>query len=897
MNRKLLIIVTLPLMALACTSPQEKGESLTQYVNPLIGTEVWQSGVAVAGHEDPSGYTFPGVTEPFGMTEWTAHTMEDKQPGTLHHRVPYWYKHGFISGFMGTHYPSGAVMFDYGAVEIMPVVGQLKYKPEERSSSFTHATEKSKPHYYEVMLDDYQVKAQLSATKSTAVMQFTYPQSDSAYIIVDAMPSTFTGGAPGHIMIDPARREIYGKSIQSARGYRETGYFAVRFDKDFETFGTFNLNNDYPEVIEEKYLFAQKNGQWVNGLKGVYTQESKAFGSLRSERIDPVIDFDWDWYKPADDFSFNDYQVTWSGKLKAPYTGEYVLGVQADDGARLYLNRELVIDDWGPRGFSNQPTQKKMYLEAGKMYDIKLEYYQHEWSSRIKLSWIIPDENSAIPLLHGNKSLQSSTKIGAYVRFKTSKGEVIKAVVGTSFISAEQARLNLEREIGEKDLETVSAQTDALWNKELSVIDLPGASEQDKTVFYTALYHSFLLPRSLSENGKYRSPFDGKIHDGISFTDYSIWDTFRATHPLFVLLKPDFSGDLITGLLHAYDEGGWLPKWPNPGYTNCMMGTHSDAIIADAYVKGVRNFDVEKAKKAVLKNAYEKGNHIAWGRLGITDYEKLGYVPVDKYGESVARTMEFAYDDYCLSRFFALEGDQELSEKLYKRSKYFKNVLDPETKMVRARNADGSWSDPNDYNISVWSGFSKQGVSNYKKNYTLFVPHDVPELINFLGGTDSLAVFMDELFDKDIYYVGDEFVMHAPYMYNLCKKPWMTQKRIHDIVTKYYLPTPSGLPGNDDCGQLSSWYIFSAMGFYPLCPGSVEYQLGVPCLPGFVIRLPNNKTFAVKTKNFGKGNCYVRSVYLNGKPHHKTVITHSDIINGGEIVFELTDTPERNWFK
>ena len=426
---------------------------------------------------------------------------------------------------------------------------------------------------------------------------------------------------------------------------------------------------------------------------------------------------------------------------------------------------------------------------------------------------------------------------------------------------------------------------------------MPGAAEQDKIVFYTALYHSFLLPRSLSEDGKYRSPFDGKVHKGISFTDYSIWDTFRATHPLFVLLKPDFAGDLITGLLHAYDEGGWLPKWPNPGYTNCMMGTHSDAIIADAYVKGVRNFDVEKAKKAVLKNAYDKGNHVAWGRLGIMDYERLGYVPVDKYGESVARTMEFAYDDYCLSRFFAEKGEPDLSDKLGKRSKNFRNVLDKETKMVRARKADGSWSHPEDYDISVWSGFNPKGVYNYKKNYTLFVPHDVPELIRFLGGTDSLAVFMDELFDKDIYYVGDEFVMHAPYMYNLCKKPWMTQKRIYDIVNKYYLPTPSGLPGNDDCGQLSSWYIFSAMGFYPMCPASIEYQLGVPCLPGFVLHLPQNRTFTIKTKNFGKGNCYVRAVYLNGKPHRSSVITHSDIINGGEILFELTDKPAYNWFQ
>lgn len=897
MKMKLLILAVLPFLTSINMNSQEEKNSWVQYVNPLIGTEVWQSGVAVAGHEDPSGYTFPGVTEPFGMTEWTAHTLESKHAGTLHHRVPYWYKHNYISGFMGTHYPSGAVMFDYGAVELMPVVGQLKCRPEERSSSFTHITEKSKPHFYEVMLDDYQVKAQLSATKTSAILQFTYPQSDSAYVVVDAMPSMFTAGAPGYIHIDPVRKEISGKSIQSARGYRETGYFVVRFDKDFESFGTFNLNNDYPEVIEEKYLFTQKEGKWVNGLKGIYTQDSKGFGHLRSERIDPVIDFDWDWYKPADDFSFNDYQVTWSGKLKAPSTGEYTLGIQADDGARLYINGELLIDDWKSHSFSYQPTQKKISLEAGKMYDIKLEYYQHEWSSRIKLSWIRPDKKSSTSLLTGNRHLESSTKIGGYIRFKTGKNEVIKAIVGTSFISVEQARINLEREIGAKSMETISAQTEALWNQELSVIDLPGAAEQDKIVFYTALYHSFLLPRSLSEDGKYRSPFDGKVHKGISFTDYSIWDTFRATHPLFVLLKPDFAGDLITGLLHAYDEGGWLPKWPNPGYANCMMGTHSDAIIADAYVKGVRNFDVEKAKKAVLKNAYDKGNHVAWGRLGIMDYERLGYVPVDKYGESVARTMEFAYDDYCLSRFFAEKGEPDLSDKLGKRSKNFRNVLDKETKMVRARKADGSWSHPEDYDISVWSGFNPKGVYNYKKNYTLFVPHDVPELIRFLGGTDSLAVFMDELFDKDIYYVGDEFVMHAPYMYNLCKKPWMTQKRIYDIVNKYYLPTPSGLPGNDDCGQLSSWYIFSAMGFYPMCPASIEYQLGVPCLPGFVLHLPQNRTFTIKTKNFGKGNCYVRAVYLNGKPHRSSVITHSDIINGGEILFELTDKPAYNWFQ
>lgn len=889
MKKKQLILPMLLLsVAYSCTTTKSNpADGPVKYVNPLIGTEVWQAGVAVAGHEEPSGYTFPGVTEPHGMTEWTAHTLESKEPGTLHHRVPYWYKHNYISGFIGTHYPSGAVMFDYGAVELMPVVGSLKYKPEDRSSAFSHDSEISKPHYYEVMLDDYQVKAQIAATQTSSIMHFTYPESDSSYVIVDAMPSLFTAGAPGEIIIDPEQKEIIGKSAQSARGYRETGFFVVRFDKEFSDFGTFNQNTDYPEVIEEKYLFTQANGKRVNGLTGVYTQKSEAFGELRSERVDPVIDFNWDWYKPADDFGFNNYQVTWKGQLEPPTTGEYTMGLQADDGARLYIDGKLLIDDWVSHGFSYQPTQRKIHLEANRLYDIRVEYYQKEWSSRVKLSWIKPDYFSTQPVLAGNKSLKSSTKTGAYIRFATQKGEVVKATIGTSFISVEQARRNIDREIAGKDLTTISEQTAELWNKELSRIELSEASDADKTVFYTAMYHSFLLPRNLTEEGKYRSPFDGKVHEGSSYTDYSIWDTFRATHPLFVLLKPDFAGDLITGLLHAYDEGGWLPKWPNPGYTNCMMGSHSDAIIADAYVKGVTNFDVEKASEAILKNANEKGNYMAWGRLGIEDYKKLGYVPIEKYGESVARTMEFAYDDYCLARFFEKKGDKARSKLYDDRSLYFKNVLDPETKMVRGRKADGTWAASDDYAISVWSGFNPQGVYNYKKNYTLFVPHNVPELINFLGGNDSLAIFMDELFDKDIYYVGDEFAMHAPYMYNVCQKPWMTQKRIHEIVNKYYLPLPSGLPGNDDCGQLSSWYIFSAMGFYPMCPGSTEYQLGVPCLPGFVIHLPGNKTFTIKTKNFDKKNCYVRSVKLNGKLLEGTTISHEDIVRGGELEFEL----------
>ena len=875
------------------------GKSNLQYVDPMIGTRVWQDDVAVAGHESPSGFTFPGVTVPFGMTEWTPHTLERRAP--IHkntNRVPYWYDHPYISGFIGTHYPSGAVMYDYGAVELMPLTGSLRYRLEERASSYSHDSEVSSPDCYSVYLDDYDVKVEMTALHSTSVMRFTFPQSDSSKVIVDAMPVPFTAGVPSEIIIDPEKSEIRGKSAMSARGYRQSGYFVVKFDRKFDDFGTFNLNTTYPEVIEEKYLFTtDEQGRRVNGLTAVYTQKSPVYGDLKQTRIDPVIDFNWDWYKPGDDFEFTDFQSCWTGILVPPVTGEYIMGLQSDDGSRLYIDGNLVVDNWESRDFTYEPRQSGIYLEAGREYDIRVEHFQGQGGAKMKLSWIIPDKMSVEEVLRGNAYLSNSSKTGAFVNFKTAKGETVEAVVGTSFISMEQAEANILAEIGNKGFDAVRKENARTWEKELSRIDIESESEADKTVFYTAMYHSMLLPRSIAEHGRYRSPFDGKVYEGESFTDYSLWDTFRAVHPLLVLLKPDLSARLITGLLNAYDEGGWIPKWPNPGYTNCMQGTHGDSVIADAYVKGVTDFDTDKAKAAMLKNAYQKGDYMYWGRLGIMEYIKHGYVPIDFCLESAARTLEFSYDDYCIAQFLDAKGDHSEAAELRRRSDNFKNLLDPETGLVRGRKMDGSWADPNDYGISIWCGYSPQGVLNYKKNYTLFVPHNVPALTDFLGGKDSLSILLDDLFDNNIYYVGDEFVMHAPYMYNACGKPWKTQERVRTITEKYYLPEPNGLPGNDDCGQLSAWYIFSALGFYPMCPGSDEYEIGSPLFSKAVINLENGKKIVIEAENQSEENIYIQRIELNGKPYHSAFIRHRDLADGAHLTFVMGNKPAYDWFK
>lgn len=521
-------------------------------------------------------------------------------------------------------------------------------------------------------------------------------------------------------------------------------------------------------------------------------------------------------------------------------------------------------------------------------------YFVARFSKSFESYGVKLDSDGNLQDISGERVLHGMDASSAYVTFKTGSDEVVEVKVGTSFINMVQARKNLENESALHSFESFASEVHNEWDKTLNKIQIE-SSDENKEIFYTALQRCFLLPRNITEDGYHYSAFNGKIMPGIMYTDFSLWDTFRSLHPLLVFLEPDRVNDMIEALLNSYDEGGWIPKWPSPGYSNIMHGTHGDAVIADAYIKGIRKYDEDKAMEAMMKNATTPSTGIYVARVGISDFIELGYVPTDKYGESAIRTLEFSYDDYCIAQVAKERGEYQLYEELMKRSKNYINILDPETKMVRGRNSDGSWRDAKDPSISSWAQGSDKDRETYFRNITLFVPHDVQGLVDFMGGPKQFESYLDYFFENDFYYVGDEFSMHSPYLYNYVNRPWKTQKLIRSLVKSYFTNEPGGLPGNEDCGQMSSWYIFGAMGFYPTCPGNPIYQIGSPSFDKVTIDLGDGKKFIIEAKSNSDKNVYIQSATLNGKPYNKSWIHHDDIINGGTLVFKMGDKPNKKW--
>lgn len=850
------------------TSKPESLPSALDYVDTRIGTAVSIADVTVTEVEEPMGYVSPIVGNPSALTHWTPQTaLWTNRILTV--PVPYWYDQNAIQGFRGTRYPNGAVVSDWGPISLMPMTGKVNTVAPLRASTYRHETEIAKPHYYSVHLDDYNIKAELTGASKTGFFQFTFPESDTASVVFDGVY------VPGTFRVIPEANEIEG--VIPIMGNMNT-YFVAKFEKPFTSY---SLDLSQPKIVDSALV--------ENGFKAEYYNNMTLSGDPVAITTYESLNYDWP-KSPIDGVTDDTFSARFVGVLKARYEGVHTLALTTDDGARLFVNNELVIDSWRDRG----PTTDKysLTLQKDETIDIRIEYFENGASATVKFRTsepVTPNVNEVQALA------QNGTEANAVsVTFSTLEQEAVAVKVATSLISLEQARENMAEEYGHWDFTQAVKQGEALWTQELDMIKVEG-SQDDKAIFYSALTKSLVNPRNLNEGGRYFSPFDMQVHEGEMYTDLSIWDTFRSLHPLWVIIKPDETSDIINGLLNAYQEGGWIPKWPNPWYRSIMMGTHGDAIIADAYVKGIRGFDAELAFEAMLKNGYQKGDSSFAGRVGIEEFNALGYVPSDKYGESVARTLEFSYDDYAIAQMANALGKREAFDTFTQRSKRYLNVLDTELGVVRGKDSEGNWLPPYDKSVSVWARGNEHDTHAYYINHTLLVPHDIAGLASALGGNEELEAVLDELFEGNYYYVGDEFSMHAPYMYNAIGAPWKTQKVVRELLADYFFNDAGGLPGNDDCGQVSSWYVFGAMGFYPALPGDPTYQITSPVLDEVELNVGEGKVFTVVANNNSKSNIYIQSATLNGVPFNQSFIHHDTLMAGGKLVFEMGPEPNKSW--
>ena len=748
--------------------------ALISYVKPLIGTR-------------EMGHTFPGACMPFGFVQLSPDTdtipydAEGKyNPKVYRYCAGYQYDDKTIVGFSHTHF-NGTGHSDLGDFLIMPATGPLHLNPGTSDhpekgyrSVFSHETETAEPGYYRVHLDGPDVTAELTATQRCGFHRYTFPQADSARIILDLIHGIYN--YDGKVLWASIRvvndTLITGYRITSGWGRSRYMYFALAFSKPFTTCG------------------------WRNWDKPVY------------------------------------------------------------------------------RGFWRRFSQYQDFPEmAGK-------------------------------------------KIRAWFGFSTSQGEQVELKIGLSAVSMEGALANLKAEIPNWDFDWICRLAQQNWEKELSRIIIT-ADNNLKVNFYTAFYHVLMNPVIYEDvDGKYRG-VDQDIHTAKGFTNYtvfSLWDTYRALHPFYTWLYPQRSGDMISSMLAHYSQSAekMLPVWSFHGNEDwCMSGYHSVAVIADAWVKGVRNFDAEYALRACIGTSTNRYYE------GITDYMKFGYVPVQRSANSASVTLEYAYDDYAISRLAEAVSDDSVSGpllqmfadgemiKYQKRSMNYKNIFDQRTGFMRPKNIDGTFQAGFDPLSTSNQGF----IEGNSWNYSFHVQQDIPGLIRLMGGDKAFIKRLDSLFTMHLddkyfaetedltreglignYVHGNEPSHHIPYLYNWTSEPWKTQEMIHKIIDSMYRNSVDGLCGNDDCGQMSAWYIFSALGFYPVCPGTDAYSVGSPCVSKAIIKLPNGKTLTILAKNLSKKNIYIKSVSLQGAPLTGLVVHHKELMEGGLFEFEMAGT-------
>lgn len=490
--------------------------------------------------------------------------------------------------------------------------------------------------------------------------------------------------------------------------------------------------------------------------------------------------------------------------------------------------------------------------------------------------------------------------------FKTKQNEEILVTTALSGTSMEAAARNLEAEAPKDDFDFYMKQAQENWTKELAKIEVTSDDADKKTIFYTAMYHAMLAPTIYSDvDGSYFGP-DGQVHQAEGWTNYStfsLWDTYRASHPLFTYLQPERVSDMIQCFLHFYEQNGALPLWNLYGWeTDMMIGYHAVPVIVDAYLKGIGDFDPVKALEACVTTA----NRDDYRSIGF--YKEKGYVASDHENWSMSKTMEYAYDDYCIARMAEAMGEKEIADEFYRRSQNYRNVFNPETSFMQPRDSKGNFIpnyDPEAYIEDICESNGWQ--------YYWSVAHDIDGLIELTGGEARFAERLDSMFTNETadksklpifstgmigqYAHGNEPGHHVIYLYNRVKQPWKTQQYAAQVMHTLYKNTPDGICGNEDCGQMSSWYVFSAMGFYPVDPISGQYEIGSPIFPEVKMYLANGKTFVVRAENVSDENIYIQSVTVNGQPYNKSYITHEMIMQGDTIHFVMGNKPGPVWYE
>ena len=521
-----------------------------------------------------------------------------------------------------------------------------------------------------------------------------------------------------------------------------------------------------------------------------------------------------------------------------------------------------------------------------------------------------------------NKILPNETEVkgnhtGAVIGFATKKGEIVHARVASSFISPEQAELNL-KELGNKTFDQLTSSGRDIWNREMGKVEIEDDNIDNLRTFYSCLYRSMLFPRSFYEidaQGKvmHYSPYNGKVLPGYMFTDTGFWDTFRCLFPFLNLMYPSMNQKMQEGLVNAYKESGFLPEWASPGHRDCMVGNNSASVVADAYIKGLRGYDIETLWEALKHGANAHLRRTASGRLGYEFYNRQGYIANNiGIGQNVARTLEYAYNDWTIYALGKKLGKPADEIDIYKkRALNYKNVYHPERKLMVGKDDKGVFN--SNFDAEDWSGEFCEGNSWH---WSFCVFHDPQGLINLMGGKKEFNAMMDSVFvipgkqgmesrgmihemremqvmNMGQYAHGNQPIQHMVYLYNYSGEPWKAQYRIRDIMNKLYTAAPDGYCGDEDNGQTSAWYVFSALGFYTVCPGTDEYVIGSPLFKSAKLHLENGKTVTIKSDNNLPGHCYIKDMKVNGKSYSRNYLTHDQLMRGANIQFQMSPVPNK----